>query len=171
MHGVPVPPQIDFFQNGKHRSALTHSHVSPIYHIPRKLLLHLLSLTASPIYPSPPFFPLLSSPLFSSALLLLSLLFLFFFFFLPRVSSSPHLLHSLSDYTAIGGWQRPQHPYSTFNLSLISLHCNGKWFCVLLFDWSYEPTSHHCGTLCLGVGGVFNFAFRSNCLLSKNSYQ
>lgn len=32
-----------------------------------------------------------------------------------------------------------RRPRGAFNLSLISLHCNGKWFCVLLFDWSCKP--------------------------------
>jgi len=53
----------------------------------------------------------------------------------------------------------PQRSNSTFNLSLIFSHCNGKWFCVLLFDWGSKPTPHHRGTLSLRVGGVFNFAF------------
>lgn len=104
--------------------------------------------TSTPLLPSFLSFPLLSSRLLSCPLLFSSSL----------INSSSSPLLSSSVYAAIGGWHRPQLAYSTFNLSLISLHCNGKWFCVLLFDWSCKPAPHHRGTLCLGVGGVFNFA-------------
>ena len=76
----------------------------------------------------------------------------------PLDSFSPLSCLINSSHTAIIGWHGPQLPYSTFNLSLISLHCNGKWFCVLLFDWGCGPALYHRGNLCLGVGGVFNFA-------------
>lgn len=95
----------------------------------------------SSLLSSPPFFPLLCHHLlvFSS----------------PRPPSD--------FYAAVCGRRRPRLPRRAFNLSLISLHCNGKWFCVLPFDWSCKPAPHHRGTSwCLGVGGVFNFALAQN---------
>lgn len=65
------------------------------------------------------------------------------------LSCSAHL--RTSSYRRLARAPAPVH-----YLSLISAHCNGKWFCVLALDWSSEPAPrHHCH---LGVGGVFNFA-------------
>lgn len=84
--------------------------------------------------------------------------------FFPSVivsSSSP--LRSPSDRAADCGWRRSWLPCSVFNLPLISLHCNGKWFCVLLFDWSCKPAPLPLwDSACLGVGGVFNFTLAQN---------
>lgn len=154
-------PALNWFLSEREASLSTDTqpcfpHLHPTQITPPSALplcvVHLPPHLSSPLSSPPPLF--LLSSLLSSRLII--------------SSSSPF---PCQDRAAIGGWHRPQLPYSTFNLPLISLQCNGKWFCVLLFDWSHEPTPHHRGTLCLGVGGVFNFCPRSNYLLSKNSYQ
>lgn len=86
----------------------------------------------APVPNSPPFFPLLSSALLSS----------------PRQTTQ---------LSAVG--IGPRLPYSVFNLSLISLHCNGKWFlCFTIWLGLWARPSPPWDSGCLGVGGVFNFA-------------
>lgn len=99
------------------------------------------------VHSSPPFFPLypFSSPLSSSP---------------PRLLLSPI---PPSGFAAVCGRRGPRLPYSAFNLSLISLHCNGKWFLCFyrLIEAAARP-SPPWDSGCLGVGGVFNFTRAQN---------
>lgn len=84
----------------------------------------------------------------------------------PLSSSPPRLLLSPippSGFAAVCGRRGPRLPYSAFNLSLISLHCNGKWFLCFyrLIEAAARP-SPPWDSGCLGVGGVFNFTRAQN---------
>lgn len=138
-------PTLNWFLTEREASLSTDT--QPCFpHLPHPTQITPPSALPHRIVHSPPFFPLL--PSFLSSVII--------------SSSSP--LRSPSDfYAAVCGRRRPRLPRRAFNLSLISLHCNGKWFCVLPFDWSCKPAPHHRGTSwCLGVGGVFNFALAQN---------